>query len=144
MAFLLLISALETPKRGILNTKKKHFKCHKRLLSFMKWTPDLFQSWNLSKTGLVLTLSQLAGEDDIARNVLDILSASFEPKSSIREFPNSIFVSMSSRRRCVDIDASFKLWIDDVKLITLEVSSWKFKFQNKIYTGLLFPSQFYV
>ena len=80
-----------------------------------------------------LTLSQFAGDDDMAKNVLDILSASFDPKSSIREFPNSIFVSISSRvRRCDDIEASLRLWIDDVKLMTLEVSSWKKKHERKL------------
>jgi len=70
------------------------------------------------------TWSQLAGKDDMAKKVFDKLSASFDSKRSIIELPNSIFESKSSRRRFVAMEASFKLWMDDVKLITLHVSSY--------------------
>ena len=75
---------------------------------------------------MCLTLSQFAGDDDIARNVLDNFSASFDPKSSRSDAPASALSSTSSLLvRCVVIDASLSECIDDVKLMTLEVSSCK-------------------
>lgn len=45
-----------------------------------------------------LTLSQFAGDEDMARNVFDILFASVDPNKSIKEFPQSILESMSAAR----------------------------------------------
>lgn len=73
---------------------------------------------------LLRMLSQLAGDDDMARNVFDNFSASLEPKRSSNDAPVSILSSTSSfLRRCVVMEASLREWIDDVKLMTLDVSS---------------------